>query len=201
MSSIPPTPNNPRHTDDHLIDAELRQITGLLDTLAARDAQGLSPQANDRIARAAAQQARAASQTGSPALRLTEFEAKVARHQMHRVTMPRRYAAAAMIAITCGLGALAWMNYANRGTTNTPGLNGSTLAGNADRTNQTAGATENPAASEFASMLSAVAWLDDSSSELASLNTDAESLYESIKSDPLSVPGVSGGLGGAAGSM
>lgn len=201
MNPNNPTPNTPRHSDDHLVDSELRQITGLLDTLAARDAQGLSPQALDRIARAGAQQARAASQTGAPALRLTEFEAKVARHQMHRVNMPRRYAAAAMIAITCGLGALAWMNYANRGATNTPGVNGTNIATKDPQTNPTVTPTENAAANEFASMLSAVAWLDDSSSELASLNTDAESLSESIKSDPLSVPEVSGGIGGAAGSM
>ncbi|MBL0869010.1 MAG: hypothetical protein IBJ18_00350 [Phycisphaerales bacterium] len=201
MNSTPPTPNNPRHTDDHLIDAELRQVNGLLETLAARDAQGLSPQALDRIARAGAQEARASSQGDSPALRLTEFEAKVARHQMHRVTMPRRYAAAAMIAITCGLGALAWMNYANRSTTNTPGSGGTSVASGSEQSNQAVASTENAAASEIASMLSAVAWLDDSSSELASLNTDADSLFESIKGDPLSVPEVSGGIGGGTGSM
>ncbi len=194
-------PNTPRHSDDHLIDAELRQMNSLLETLAASDAKGLSPQALDRIARASAAQARTTSQTGAPMLRLTEFEAKVARHQMHRVTMPRRYAAAAMIAITCGLGALAWMNYANRGSTNPSSISPSTIATNTTQTNQTGAPSEIAAASEFASMLSAVAWLDDSSSELASLNTDAESLSESIKGDPLSVPEVSGGVGGAAGSM
>lgn len=199
----PNTPNNLnslRHSDDHLVDAELRQINGLLDILASRDAQGLSPEAFERIAHAGTQQARAAAQGGSPALRLTEFEAKVARHQMHRVNMPRRYAAAAMIAITCGLGALAWMNYANRGATSTPGSGGSSIAGKDTQTNQPV-ASDNAAASEFASMLSAVAWLDDSSSELASLNTDAESLSESIKADPLSVPDVTSGIGGTAGSM
>lgn len=200
MNPLNPS-NTPRHSDDHLIDAELRQMNTLLENLAASDAKGLSPQALDRIARAGAAQARATSQTGAPMLRLTEFEAKVARHQMHRVTMPRRYAAAAMIAVTCGLGALAWMNYANRGSTNPSSNSPSTIATNTTQTNQTGATSEVAAASEFASMLSAVAWLDDSSSELASLNTDAESLSESIKGDPLSVPEVSSGVGGAAGSM
>lgn len=80
--------------DNNLIEPDTREIAAMMDRLGHADGQGLSAQAMDRIAKAAA---------GSPRLKLTETEVVVARHQFSRIMRPMRVAAAFLLTATVGI--------------------------------------------------------------------------------------------------
>ncbi len=144
---------------------DVADVAALLNRDAAAMRQ-LSGPSMDRIA-IAARDAAIASRT--PSLRLTSHEHRVSVHQFRRITAPMRMAAAVLLVMTAGVLSVAYFT-SSRVAPLVPQV-----------------AQFDPT-QEADSILSTLALLDSSSTELTALNNDTDAASSSLGSDWLSLP-------------
>ncbi|MBX9737048.1 MAG: hypothetical protein K2X32_08995 [Phycisphaerales bacterium] len=159
-------PNISSHASPDQTPADVADIAALLGRDASAMRQ-LSGPAMDRIAMAA-RDAAIASRT--PSLRLTSHEHRVSVHQFRRITAPMRMAAAVLLVMTAGVLSVAYFTSSSR-----VAQPGPTVA-------------QFDPTQEADSILSTLALLDSSSTELTALNNDADAASKSIGSDWLTLP-------------